>query len=102
MAGADLDQGAAREVTAQLLTEPANPHDPNAVSVQVEGQTVGYLPREIAPKYASVLTSMRYFGLLPSVPAHMWARAYDDYDERLDGTYAVIRRSLTRFPGHLI
>ena len=92
MAGADLDEGATKEAIAQLIPEPANPHDPNAVSVQVDGKLVGYLPKEIAPKYAPVLASMRYSGLIPSAPAHLWARAFDDYDEKLDGTYVVVRR----------
>lgn len=36
------------EVNAVLVREPDNPHDPNAVSVEVGGQKVGYLPRENA------------------------------------------------------
>lgn len=34
--------------TALLIPEPSNPHDPNAVAVNLQGQCVGYLPRDIA------------------------------------------------------
>jgi hypothetical protein len=33
---------------AELVPEPGNHHDANAVRVVVEGVTVGYLPREVA------------------------------------------------------
>jgi len=36
------------EVEAVLVPEPTNPHDPNAVMVQVGGLLVGYLPRQSA------------------------------------------------------
>jgi hypothetical protein len=36
------------DVCAMLLAEDGNPHDPNAVSVWVDGLMVGYLPRDEA------------------------------------------------------
>lgn len=41
------------KVTAVLMPEPSNPHDANAVAVLVGGQTVGYLPRDLAAEYGS-------------------------------------------------
>jgi hypothetical protein len=37
-----------------LVREPENPHDPNAVAIWNEEQTVqaGYVPREVAPELA--------------------------------------------------
>lgn len=40
---------------AWLMPEPTNPHDPNAVIVWVLGGRVGYMPRELAAHWHSVL-----------------------------------------------
>jgi hypothetical protein len=37
-----------KDVYAMLLAEDGNPHDPNAVSVWIDGLMVGYLPRDQA------------------------------------------------------
>jgi predicted Zn-ribbon and HTH transcriptional regulator len=39
------------EVTAVLVPEPENPHDPNAIKVVIDGRLVGYLSREDAAIY---------------------------------------------------
>ena len=39
------------DIVAALVPEPANPHDPNAISVQIDGHVVGYLPRATAQEY---------------------------------------------------
>lgn len=36
---------------ARLDPEPSNPHDPNAIRVSIDGDTVGYLPRASAKRY---------------------------------------------------
>jgi hypothetical protein len=36
------------KVTAVLMPEPTNTHDPRAVRVEIAGKPVGYLPRELA------------------------------------------------------
>ena len=33
---------------ARLVREPDNPHDSNAVAVQVNGRRIGYVPRSVA------------------------------------------------------
>ncbi len=43
------------EVTAALVPEPANPHDPNAVRVEIDGRLVGYLPRAAAVAYGQLV-----------------------------------------------
>jgi hypothetical protein len=41
-----------RTFTVQLVAEPTNPHDPNAVAVTTEdGTTIGYLAREMAATF---------------------------------------------------
>lgn len=39
------------KIIAVLVPEPDNPHDPNAISVQIDGNRVGYLSREMASHY---------------------------------------------------
>ncbi len=39
---------------ARLVPEPTNKYDPNAIMVQVDGMTVGYLSRGAARKYAPI------------------------------------------------
>lgn len=44
----ELRESTGNEIVATLIPEPSNPHDHNAIGVQVNGAHVGYLPREIA------------------------------------------------------
>lgn len=67
-------------VTAQLLPEPSNKHDRNAVQVKVDGSVVGYLPREEAPSYVPVLTRLVADGWLPQVSATVSGAMVSDYD----------------------
>ena len=43
------------ETTAALVPEPSNPHDPNAVMVQIDGRLVGYLSRAAAVAYGPLV-----------------------------------------------
>jgi hypothetical protein len=43
------------QLTASLVPEPSNAHDANAVRVDIDGQPVGYLERELAAEYSPVL-----------------------------------------------
>jgi hypothetical protein len=38
-------------ITAQLVREPANPYDPNAVRVEADGRELGYVAKEEAPRF---------------------------------------------------
>jgi hypothetical protein len=92
----NLDVGVERDTIAQLVPQPDNPVDEHAVAVFVDDVLIGYLPREVAPRYAAVLAGMVSSGTIPSVPIHLWARSYDDDDEQLDGSYVTVRRYYTR------
>ena len=51
-----ITKGEARlETDAALIPEPDNPYDPNAIRVEIEGEKVGYLPRDLAPAYGSLV-----------------------------------------------
>lgn len=45
------DDGVDRVVNASLVLEDSNPHDPQAVRVDIEGKTVGYLSRPTARRF---------------------------------------------------
>lgn len=51
-------------VKAQLIPEPKNKYDRNAVAVRVGGRTVGYLPAEVAVDYQPVLLGLLRRGLI--------------------------------------
>jgi hypothetical protein len=82
--GADLD------TTAQLIPEPTNPFDANAIGCWVQGRLIGYLPREDAARYAAPLTQFVRSGRLPTTNVHVWAREFADYD------YDGIRETKTK------
>jgi len=50
--GGKTEEGHQRNIEAQLIPEPKNPHDKNAVRVEIAGQTVGYLSQGKALRYA--------------------------------------------------
>lgn len=54
--GSDRWEDIRCDVTAALVPQPENPHDPNAVVVQVDGQQVGYLSRGDAVDYGPVVS----------------------------------------------
>lgn len=47
-----------RLVSASLEREPANPRDHDAVRVVAGGETVGYLPREVAPRFHELIDEL--------------------------------------------
>jgi hypothetical protein len=55
LAGGRSDLSANVPVSCVLLPEPHNPHDANAVAIQVDGATVGYLPRKDAAAFSPCL-----------------------------------------------
>ena len=56
-------------VSAVLVPEPINPHDPNAVRVDIDRMTVGYLAREDAADYQPPLRDLQSRGALGWCPA---------------------------------
>lgn len=57
LAGGRDDESAWVTCTANLVLEPTNPYDGNAVRVDVDGRTVGYLPRGTAVRYHEYLAA---------------------------------------------
>lgn len=67
------DQEVVWEGVAELVPEPDNPHDSNAVSVRVGGLIVGYLDREAARDYFTPLALFTRSGMVPEVNVRIWA-----------------------------
>jgi hypothetical protein len=66
-----------RWFTARLSRERANPHDPDAVRVDIGSDTVGYLPRPDAPRFHPVLEQLQQRREIASARAHLtggWER----------------------------
>ena len=57
--GGHTDKYVRCPVTAVLVPEYANPHDPNAIAVQIMGLPVGHLPRELASLYRKGLVALQ-------------------------------------------
>lgn len=47
--------------TYALVREPENPHDPNAIRVEVGGYFMGYIPKQIAQTLAPMMDDGRTF-----------------------------------------
>ena len=67
------DGGATLDVVAQLIPEPTNRHDRNAIKVVVGSSHVGYLPKEIAGDYQPVLRQLLTAGYAPQCGAQIRA-----------------------------
>ncbi len=63
-------------VTAELVREPRNRYDRNAVRVDLAGQVVGYLPRADAPRYHQLVLALWEQGVV----ATCWARLTGGWD----------------------
>lgn len=68
-----LDEEVEATREAQLVPEPDNPYDSNAISVRVRGHVVGYLSREAAAVYRPVIHRITASGLVATTTARIWA-----------------------------
>jgi hypothetical protein len=51
LSGGTVGDRIRRDIVAVLVPEPTNPHDTNAISVQIDGHIIGYLSRATAQEY---------------------------------------------------
>lgn len=72
-------EGVDLQSMAQLSPEPANRHDPHAVKVTVQGHHVGYLPRQEAAAYSTVLTLLERQGMVAVAACQLRGREYESY-----------------------
>ncbi|MET8153680.1 HIRAN domain-containing protein [Actinoplanes sp. NPDC049668] len=92
--GADLKaDGAEIVTTVQLVPDPQNKFDRNAVGVWAGSRQLGHLSRDDASRYAPVLSVLVAEGWAPQVPARIWASQWSDYGDR-DGFRASVQLEL--------
>lgn len=78
------------DVVATIILENGNPHDANAVRVEIHGEHVGYLPRDLALRYRAMLRSTGRAAVAQQCLARItggWERGGGDrghYGVRLD------------------
>lgn len=73
LAGGKTDAGVHVEKWATLIIEKDNPFDPNAVRVDIEGHTVGYLSRTHAARFRKTIN--RSNCVAPALITGGWKRA---------------------------
>ena len=55
LAPREADEQIRLAAIADVTAEPTNPHDPNAIAVQIDGRIVGYLSRDENRRWADVV-----------------------------------------------
>jgi hypothetical protein len=112
MCGAPRKQGYLVPVEAKLRREPKNPVDKHAMRVEIRGEHVGYLARELAAQLSPALdkANCREFAVAgiirggspraPSLGVHLWLgrRLSPGPDIQLDDTFPHHPEFLTAWP----
>jgi HIRAN domain-containing protein len=62
LSGRKGDEEIRLQKIAVFVPEPDNPHDPNAVAVEIEGRLVGYLSRDENRRWLDVVSGSRRVG----------------------------------------
>lgn len=79
LVGGRTEQQVHQDCIAVLLRQDENPHDPNAIAVQVHGLTVGHLAVETAARYRRGLERlMRKYGQLIALEGVIASGGHDE------------------------
>lgn len=81
IAGPKTEAGVDLEVKAQLVPEPDNPTDPQAVAVYIQGRKVGHLARDLAAQWVAIQGRRGETGQIVEVDANItggWRQALQD------------------------
>jgi hypothetical protein len=80
LAGGRTEESAEHYCDAELIPEPDNPFDENAIFVSVAGEKVGYLPRKAAARYNETRIAHGIgVATCAAVIVGGWDRGEDDY-----------------------
>jgi hypothetical protein len=71
-------QAGEHQMHAEIIREPDNKFDSNAVKVEIKGKTVGYISREEAPQYHDLLNHAKSINKRVFVPCRVWISDEDD------------------------
>jgi len=75
--GGKTPDGVEKFYEAELVPEDSNPHDKNAVRVDIQDKTVGYLSRERALRWRTLPANLKH-RKCPAVVRGGWNRGPDD------------------------
>ncbi|WP_329405746.1 TerD family protein [Nocardia vinacea] len=85
-----LDGSAVLTQDVELVPEPGGTRGPWAISVRVQGRTIGYLGASEEQKWAGVVRRIVASGFVPTTASRIWAREYDGWDGVEFSTYVHI------------
>jgi hypothetical protein len=63
---------------AEIIREPDSKFDSNAVRAEIKGRTVGYIPRELAPSFHSLLDYGKSINKRVFAPCRVWISDAED------------------------
>lgn len=69
-----------QDVSVELIPEPSNPHDPSAVSLEVDRRRIGYLTRRVAATWHPIVAHLNANGERVEAPGTVVRLAYDEVD----------------------
>lgn len=69
----------------ELIPEPENKHDPNAIKIIVDGTKIGYVPKELTSFVRDFIESPDYLG----AEVHIFGEKYQEYKNEDDETDAI-------------
>lgn len=78
-------------VKGDLVPEPDNPHDPNAIMVQADGRCIGYVPKGSTSHIRKLMESGRIQSMHLDIGGGKYKEVYEDEEE--DGKYEMDRGS---------
>ncbi|CAN5212475.1 hypothetical protein BH09ACT6_BH09ACT6_05820 [soil metagenome] len=79
---------------AEIIPEPDNPYDRDAISIRIHGQVVGYLPKGEFSEYLPILNCIAANGVVAVTTARIWAVTRQTRRSTTPEFFANIRVSL--------
>lgn len=71
-------------IKAELVPDPENEHDPNAVKVVVDGVLIGFVPAKKAKKVKKIIEDMNILSLACAIGGGPYRIIIEEYDEDKD------------------
>jgi hypothetical protein len=89
---APTDAGVDVDCTALLVPEPSNPYDSNAIRIDIDGGTVGYLSKANAVSFHERLARVGQSGKTTSCPAKIFSGKKTDGTRTPYGVWLEMKR----------
>ena len=78
-------------LTAQLIEEPDNPHDSNAIKVITDGVHIGYIKKESCSHIKKLIKDNRILDIRAEIGGGKYKLLYSDYDDYGNERYKLER-----------